>query len=42
MCGTDKLPGELFPYIDPEQRAQKDHPLRPIQEMANPLLAVLP
>jgi transposase len=41
MRGTDKRSGELFSYVDLEQRVRKDHPLRPIREMANAALAVL-
>ena len=41
MRGTDKRSGELFSYVDLEQRVPKDHPLRPIREMANTALAVL-
>lgn len=41
MRGTDKRSGELFSYVDLEQRVRKDHPLRPIREMANTALAVL-
>ena len=41
MRGTDKRSGELFSYVDLEKRVRKDHPLRPIREMANTALAVL-
>jgi len=41
MRGTDKRSGELFSYVDLEQRVRKDHPLRPIREMANTALAVM-
>lgn len=41
MRGTDKRSGELFSYVDLEKRVGKDHPLRPIREMANTGLAVL-
>jgi transposase len=41
MRGTDKRSGELFSYVDLEKRVRKDHPLRPIREMANSALAVL-
>lgn len=41
MRGTDKRSGELFSYVDLEKRVGKDHPLRPIREMANTALAVL-
>lgn len=41
MRGADKRSGELFSYVDLEKRVRKDHPLRPIREMANAALAVL-
>ncbi|SUS05856.1 transposase [uncultured Defluviicoccus sp.] len=41
MRGVDKRSGELFSYVDLEKRVRNDHPLRPIQEMANQALAVL-
>ncbi len=41
MRGTDKRLGELFSYVDLEKRVRKDHPLRPIREMANMALAAL-
>lgn len=41
MRGADKRSGELFSYVDLEKRVRKDHPLRPIREMANTALAVL-
>jgi transposase len=41
MRGTDKRSGELFSYVDLEKRVRKDHPLRPIREMAKTALAVL-
>lgn len=41
MRGTDKRSGELFSYVDLEKRVRKDHPLRPIREMADTALAVL-
>jgi hypothetical protein len=41
MRGTDKRSGELFSYVDLEQRVRPDHPLRPIREMANAALAAL-
>lgn len=40
MRGTDKRSGELFSYVDLEKRVRPDHPLRPIQEMANAALAI--
>ena len=41
MRGTDGRSGELFSYIDVEHRVRRDHPLRPIREMANAALAAL-
>jgi transposase len=41
MRGTDKRSGDLFSYVDLEKRVRKDHPLRPIREMAKTALAVL-
>ena len=41
MRGTDKRSGELFSHIDLEHRVRRDHPLRPIREMANTALAAL-
>lgn len=41
MRGTDKRSGELFSYVDLEKRVRRDHPLRPIREMANTALEVL-
>ena len=41
MRGTDERSGELFSYIDLEQRVRRDHPLRAIQEIANGALAAL-
>lgn len=41
MRGTDKRAGKLFSYVDLEKRVRKEHPLRPIREMANTALAVL-
>jgi transposase len=41
MRGTDKRSGDLFSYVDLEERVRKDHPLRPIREMANTALAAL-
>jgi transposase len=38
MRGTDKGSGELFSYVDLEQRVRADHPLRAIREMANAAL----
>ena len=41
MRGTDKRSGELFSYVDLEQRVRADHPLRVIRETANAALAAL-
>jgi hypothetical protein len=41
MRGTDKRSGELFSYVDLEQRVHKDHPLRPIRALADTALAAL-
>ena len=38
MRGKDKRSGELFSYVDLEQRVRADHPLRAIREMANAAL----
>jgi transposase len=38
MRGTDRRSGELFSYVDLEQRVRADHPLRTIGEMANAAL----
>ncbi len=41
MRGTDKRSGELFSYVDLEDRVRRDHPLRPIREIANVALSAL-
>ena len=41
MRGTDERSGELFSYVDLEKRVRRDHPLRPIRELANVALADL-
>ena len=41
MCEVDNRSWELFSYIDLDQWALQDHPLRPIREMANAATAVL-
>lgn len=41
MRGTDERSGELFSYVDLEKRVRRDHPLRPIREMANAALVEL-
>jgi transposase len=38
MRGTDRRSGELFSYVDLEQRVRADHPLRTIRETANAAL----
>ncbi len=41
MRGSDERSGELFSYVDLEARVPRDHPLRPIREIANAALADL-
>jgi transposase len=41
MRGTDKRSGELFSYVDLEQRVPADHPLRAIREVVGTALAAL-
>lgn len=41
MRGTDKRTGELFSYVDMEQRVPPEHPLRVIRAIANEALAAL-
>src|SRR5688500_3001776 len=41
MRGTDKRSGELFSYVDLEQRVRADHPLRAIREVADEALGAL-
>ena len=41
MRGADQQPDALFSYISPEQRVPRNHPLRPIREMANEALEKL-
>ena len=41
MRGSDKRSGELFSYVDLEKRVRRNHPLRPIREIANAALAEL-
>jgi len=41
MRGSDERSGSLFSYVDLEARVRKDHPLRPIREIANAALADL-
>jgi transposase len=38
MRGSDELTGSLFSYVDLEARVRRDHPLRPIREIANAAL----
>ena len=41
MRGSDKGPGELFSYVDLEQRIRLDHPLRAIRALTDTALAML-
>ncbi len=41
MRGSDERSGSLFSYVDLESRVRPDHPLRPIQEIANAALGDL-
>ncbi len=41
MRGDDGVCGNLFSYIDLEQRVRADHPLRVIREVANTALRAL-
>jgi transposase len=41
MRGSDERSGSLFSYVDLEARVRRDHPLRPIREIANAALADL-
>ena len=41
MRGSDKRPGELFSYVDLEQRVRSDHPLRAIRALTNTALEAL-
>ena len=41
MRGSDEQSGSLFSYVDLEARVRRDHPLRPIREIANAALADL-
>jgi transposase len=38
MRGTDERTGALFSFVDLEARVRRDHPLRPIREIANAAL----
>ena len=39
MRGSDEQTGELFSYIDIEERVPKNHPLRLIRRIVNDVLA---
>ena len=41
MRGSDKRSGELFSYVNLEDRVRRDHPLRTIREIANAALGDL-
>ena len=41
MRGTDIRTGELFSYVDLEERVPKNHPLRLIRRIVNEMLAAL-
>lgn len=41
MRGSDKRSGELFSYVNLEDRVRRDHPLRAIREIANAALGAL-
>jgi transposase len=41
MRGSDERSGSLFSYVDLESRVRRDHPLRPIREIANAALVAL-
>jgi transposase len=41
MRGTDRRSGELFSYVDLEQRVRADHPLRAIRAVVSTALAAL-
>jgi transposase len=41
MRGSDERSGSLFSYVDLEVRVRRDHPLRPIREIANAALEEL-
>jgi transposase len=41
MRGSDERSGSLFSYVDLEARVRRNHPLRPIREIANTALADL-
>jgi transposase len=41
MRGSDKRSGELFSYVDLEQRVWGDHPLRAIRSLTDAVLGML-
>jgi transposase len=41
MRGSDERMGELFSYVDLEERVPKNHPLRLIRRIVNEVLAAL-
>ena len=41
MRGLDERSGSLFSYVDLDVRVRRDHPLRPIREIANAALSDL-
>lgn len=41
MRGDDRQQGAMFSYLSPEQRVPKDHPLRVIRSMVEPVLSGL-
>jgi hypothetical protein len=41
MRASNERTGSLFSYVDLEARVRRDHPLRPILEIANAALAEL-
>jgi hypothetical protein len=38
MRGADGRTGSLFSFVDLEARVRRDHPLRPIRQIANEAL----
>jgi transposase len=41
MRGSDKRSGELFSYVDLDQRVRRDHPLRAMRSLTDVALAAL-
>ena len=41
MRGADRRSGELFSYVDLEQRVRQNHPLRAIRSLTDMALAAL-